>query len=162
MKRTLTVAATLATLVLAVPLARAQEMDAAGPVVHTAPDAMEWMDAPPILPPGAAMAVIQGDPASEGDYTLRLRVPAGYEFRPHTHPTVENVTIVSGSLHVGMGETMDKEGGTTLATGGFASIPAEAPHYAWATEPVEVQVHGMGPFVLTYVNPDDAPKAAAR
>lgn len=162
MKSTLPLAISLVALSLSTPLARAQDMAAMEPVVVPRADAMEWMDAPPVFEPGATMAVIQGDPSAEGEYTVRLRIPAGYQIRPHTHPTVENVTIVSGSLHVAMGTTMDTSTGVTLEAGGFASIPAEAPHYAWSTEPVELQVHGMGPFQLTYVNPDDAPKVTAR
>jgi quercetin dioxygenase-like cupin family protein len=138
----------------------AQEM--AKPTVMENPDAIEWMAAPPFLNPGAQMAVIQGDPSADGVYTLRLRFPAGYEIRPHTHPTIENVTIVSGAMHVSMGSTWDTSGGLTLGTGGFVSIPAEAPHFAWTTEPVEIQIHGMGPFAFNYVNPEDAPDAAAR
>lgn len=138
----------------------AQEM--AEPTVLGNSDAIEWMDGPPFLNPGAQMAVVQGDPSADGVYTVRLRFPAGYEVRPHTHPTIENVTIVSGSLHVNMGSTWDTSGGLTLETGGFASIPAEAPHFAWTTEPVEIQIHGMGPFEFNYVNPEDAPDAAAR
>ena len=68
-----------------------------------APDQIKWGPAPPFVPAGAQLAVLEGDPmASSGDYTIRLKMPSGYRVAPHTHPMRENVTVVSGTLKVGI------------------------------------------------------------
>ncbi|MEP7000747.1 MAG: cupin domain-containing protein [bacterium] len=126
---------------------------------HAAPE-IKWGPAPAIFPPGAQMAVMQGDPSSSNMFTVRLRMPAGYKIPPHTHPTDENVTVISGSFRVGMGKTFSKDGMLTLPAGGFVTAPAKEPHFALAQGATVVQVHAMGPFAMTYVNPADTPKAA--
>ena len=69
------------------------------------PDQVKFGPAPPFLPPGAQLAVLEGDPmASSGDFTIRLKMPDGYRIAPHTHPHRENVTVISGTLKVGMGD----------------------------------------------------------
>ena len=120
--------------------------------------ALKWGPAPAVFPKGAEMAVLSGDPTKSGEYTVRLKMPAHYRIMPHYHPTAENVTVISGSLSAGMGDHFDAKKGMKFSRGGFASIPANAHHYAWTNEPAVVQVHGMGPFQLTYVNPADLPK----
>jgi quercetin dioxygenase-like cupin family protein len=107
------------------------------------------------------MAVMQGNPGANGLFTVRLRFPNGYRVAPHTHPTDEHITVISGTLRVGMGKTVDAKQEMTLHPGDFASAPANAPHYAQARGTTVVQVHAMGPFALTYVNPADTPKATA-
>jgi hypothetical protein len=122
---------------------------------------MKWMAAPPIFPPGARMAVIQGDP-NGATYTVRLKAGDGYRIPAHWHPKAENVTVISGTFHVGLGDKLDESKGTMITPGGFASMPAHVHHYAWFTGETEVQVHGIGPFQLTYVNPADTPAAARK
>jgi hypothetical protein len=122
---------------------------------------LKWMAAPPIFPPGAQMAVLQGDP-SGATYTVRLKAGDGYRIPAHWHPQTENVTVISGTFHVGLGDKLDESKGTTITPGGFASMPARVHHYAWFTGETEVQVHGIGPFQLTYVNPADTPAAARK
>jgi quercetin dioxygenase-like cupin family protein len=121
---------------------------------------LKWGPAPAVFPAGAQMAVLQGNPGSNGLFTVRLRFPDGYKIAPHTHPTDENVTVISGSFRVGMGSTFDTKTMMTLAPGGFVTAPANHAHYASAHGATEVQVHAMGPFSLTYVNSADLPKAA--
>lgn len=121
-----------------------------------------WGPAPAVFPPGAQMAVLQGDPSKAGVYTVRLRMPNGYRIAPHTHPTDEHVTVISGTFRVAMGETFEEEGMAELRQGGFITAPANMAHYAMARGQTVVQVHGMGPFQLTYVNPADMPKAGSR
>jgi quercetin dioxygenase-like cupin family protein len=128
---------------------------------HAGPPAVKWGPAPAVFPAGAQMAVMQGNPGSNGLFTVRLRFPNGYRVAPHTHPTDEHITVISGRLGVGMGKTVDAKQMMTLAPGEFATAPANAPHYAQARGTTVVQVHAMGPFVLTYVNPADTPKAVA-
>jgi quercetin dioxygenase-like cupin family protein len=122
--------------------------------------ALKWGAAPPVFEPGAQMAVLQGDPSKAGEeFTVRLRMPNGYRIAPHTHPTAENITVIEGTFLVGMGSTVDHAKMLTLPRGAFASAPAQHPHYAEARGATVVQVHAIGPFALTYVNPADAPVA---
>lgn len=125
------------------------------------PADMKWADAPPILAPGAKMAVLQGDPGKPGVYTVRLKAGDGYRIAPHWHPTTENVTVISGTFHVGAGDTFDPDATTALVAGGFGSMPAKMHHFAWFEGDTEVQVHGIGPFKLTYVNSKDDPSKAS-
>jgi quercetin dioxygenase-like cupin family protein len=112
------------------------------------------------LPPGAKGAVLQGDPGKTGLYVLRLSLPDGYKIPPHYHPVVEHITVISGELHIGMGDTLDTTKGKAMPTGSFGYLPAQMHHYAWATGPTVIQIHGEGPLILTYVNPADDPTRA--
>ena len=133
------------------------------PAHHTvfAPGDLKWGDAPPVFQPGAKMAVLQGDPGKTGEFTVRLKAGDGYKIAPHWHPTTENVTVISGTFNIGAGDTLDQSKSTALAPGGFTSLPAKMHHWAWFKGDTEVQVHGMGPFQLIYVNPADDPTKAA-
>lgn len=119
---------------------------------------MQWSDAPPFLPPGAKFALLQGDPGKKGVYTIRLQVPSGYRIPPHTHPTTENITVISGAMNFGMGCTFEEKGGKKVKAGGFASMPAGMSHFAWASGATVLQVHGMGPFAINYCHPEDDPR----
>jgi quercetin dioxygenase-like cupin family protein len=121
------------------------------------PNAVKWGPVPPSLPKGAMIAVLSGDPFKDGPYVVRLKLPENYRFPAHHHPTTENVTVLSGSFHAGMGDKFDADKGQTFAPGGFVSMPAGMNHYAWATTETIVQVHGKGPFAIVYVNPADDP-----
>ena len=130
-----------------------------------APDAsrapeLQWGPAPAIFPAGAEMAVLQGNPGGGELFTVRLRFPNGYRIPAHTHPTDEHVTVISGTFLVGMGSTFESDGMMKLKAGGFVSAPANHAHYAAAQGPTIVQVHAMGPFAMTYVNPADTPPGA--
>jgi len=120
-------------------------------------DEVTWGDAPSVLPAGAKLAVLDGNPSGPGAYTVRLKMPDGYQIKPHTHPTAEHVTVLGGTFHVGMGRTFDTSGGSAVAPGGFGTMPAHTAHFAWTSGETIVQIHGMGPFALTYVNPSDDP-----
>ncbi|HEX6536445.1 MAG TPA: cupin domain-containing protein [Gemmatimonadaceae bacterium] len=124
------------------------------------PPKLQWGPAPAVFPPGARMAVLQGNPAGTALFTVRLRLPDGYEFPPHTHPTDEHVTVISGTFRVGMGTSVESNKMMTLRPGGFVTAPANHAHYAVAKGVTVVQVSAMGPFALTYVNPADAPRTA--
>jgi quercetin dioxygenase-like cupin family protein len=123
------------------------------------PDMLKWGAMPPALPAGGELAVLSGDPGSSGPYVVRLRMPANYKVPPHTHPTDENVTVISGTLNVAMGGTLDTAKGTALPAGGFFHAAKNMQHYAWSTGPTVIQIHGLGPFAITYVNPADDPRA---
>jgi anti-sigma factor ChrR (cupin superfamily) len=120
-------------------------------------DKIKWGPAPPVLPAGAQFAVISGDPSKSGLYVIRLKMPANYRVPAHHHPTTEYVTVVSGKFHIGMGDKLDTKHGIELRSGGFAEAAAKMNHYAWTTAETIVQVHGEGPFAITYVNPADDP-----
>ena len=126
--------------------------------VIAAPDSLKWGPAPASLPKGAELAVISGDPGQEGPYVYRIRVPAGYKVQPHTHPADENVTVISGTFNIAMGDKFDESKGTALKAGGFFKAPRGMAHYAWFTEPTVIQFHGVGPTGFTYVNPADDPR----
>ena len=117
-----------------------------------------WGDAPPIFQKGAKMAVLEGDPSKEGEFTVRLSMPANYKIAPHWHPTTENVTVLEGTLYMGMGEKLDESKATSLSTGGFTSLPANTGHFAFSKEGAVIQVHAMGPFAITYYNKTDDPR----
>ena len=118
---------------------------------------LKWGEPPPVFEKGASFTVVSGDPGKTGLFVVRLRMPAGYKIAPHTHPTDEHVTVLSGTLALGMGDTFDKAAMKALPAGGYALLPADMRHFALATTAATIQVEGLGPFALTYVNPADAP-----
>jgi quercetin dioxygenase-like cupin family protein len=122
-------------------------------------DNFVWGPAPGVFAPGAKMAVLQGDPGKAELFTVRLDLPDGYKIAPHFHPTDENVTVISGTFLVGMGDKLDAGAASMLRAGGFVTAGANMHHFAIARGHTVVQVHAMGPFVLTYVNPSDMPAA---
>jgi hypothetical protein len=122
---------------------------------------LAWGPAPPALPAGSKLAVLKGDLSREEAFVIRAWVPAGYKVGPHWHPTTENLTILSGTVGLGMGDTFDKTKLVMLGAGGFASMPGVTNHFFWAETEATFQVHGTGPFQLTYLNPADDPRKAA-
>jgi anti-sigma factor ChrR (cupin superfamily) len=118
---------------------------------------IKWGPAPSVLPPGVQMAVVSGDPSKDALYVVRLKMPANYELPAHNHPTSEYVTVISGDFHIGMGDKLDRQKGQALQAGGFAEASAKMNHYAWTSSDTVVQIHGQGPFAITYVNPADDP-----
>jgi quercetin dioxygenase-like cupin family protein len=119
---------------------------------------LEWAPAPNFVQEGAQITVLSGDPSKDGLYVIRLKMPAGYKIPAHNHPTTEMVTVISGDFHLGMGDKLDEEKSMLLTVGGYAEAPARMNHYAWTSSPTIVQVHGQGPFAITYVNPADDPR----
>ena len=131
---------------------------AAGPAaVVVTPDKLQWGPAPPVFPAGAQFAVVAGDPTKAGPFVVRIKAPDGYRIMPHWHPTAETVTVLSGEFRVGMGNKFDESALTTLPPHSVAVVPPHHSHYAMTKGETEVQVNGMGPFKLVYVNPADDP-----
>ncbi len=123
------------------------------------PDQVKFGPAPPFLPPGAQLAVLEGDPmASSGDFTIRLKMPDGYKIAPHTHPSRENVTVLSGTLKVGMGDQFDAGKMMSFGAGSFAYLDPSMHHYAAASGETVIQIHGMSPLKVNYINPADDPR----
>jgi hypothetical protein len=130
-------------------------------VMYMNPSEIKWGDAPPVLPKGAKMAVLSGDPGKAGPFVARLQVPASYKIPPHYHSTDEDLTVISGSFHLGEGDKMETKGAHEMKAGGFHHLPAKTHHYAFAKGPSVVQINAMGPFDIVYIDPKDDPSKAA-
>lgn len=122
------------------------------------PPQIAWSAGPPSLPLGARAAVLYGDPAKEGLFVMRLRLPKGYKIPPHTHPRPEIVTVVSGAFHVGMGTKANASKATRLPPGSFFAFNPGMAHYAYVQEETVVQLSSTGPWAITYVNEADDPR----
>lgn len=124
-------------------------------------EGMQWSDAPPTLPKGAKVAVLQGDPSKPGPFVMRLSARDGYKVPPHSHSQAENLTVISGTFMYGMGDKFDAKSLKPMKAGAFGSVPAGTTHYAMAKGPTVVQIHGEGPFDIKYANPEDDPQKMA-
>lgn len=112
----------------------------------------EVRPAPKPYPAEAKMAVLSGDPSQAGSqYTARLMLPDGTKIAPHTHGDTENVTVLSGTLLVGVGSTFDATKMVALTAGSYVSIPSGTPHYAMAKGETVLQVNGVGPASMTLI-----------
>lgn len=122
------------------------------------PETINWGPAPPFVPAGAQLAVLEGNPVAEtGDYTVRLKMPSGYRIAPHWHPKRENVTVVSGTLNLGMGDRFVESGMKTLPAGSFGYLDPDMHHYVSTSGETVVQIHGQAPIQFNYINPNDDP-----
>src|SRR5262249_45279300 len=121
---------------------------------------MQWGPAPPMVPSGAQIAVLAGDPGKSAPYTVKLKFPANYAIPAHSHPTDEHVVVVDGALTFGMGDKLTKNASNkTLGVGGFALQPANVNHFAYTTAAeTTIVLYGVGPVEFTYVNPADDPR----
>jgi quercetin dioxygenase-like cupin family protein len=147
-------AVTLALFAMPVLIASADEKH------HTAipADEVQFKPGPPTLPAGAQIAVLLGSPAEEGPFVIRLKFPAGYKVPPHRHPKEEHVTVISGGFGMSTGEATDMSAAPLLPPGSFVRIPVGEAHFAWTEEETVVQLNGIGPFGVEYVNPSDDPR----
>jgi quercetin dioxygenase-like cupin family protein len=140
-----------------VAVAAAAAADAVPPHVMVAPGAIKWQPFPP-GGPGVSAAVLSGDPEKAGPFVLRIKSPAGAKVPPHSHPTDENVTVISGSFAMGMGDTFDAKALKSVPAGSYVLLPREMRHFAFSKTATVVQVHGIGPFQINFVNPADDPR----
>jgi uncharacterized protein DUF4437 len=154
--------ASLLCLTTSVALAQGAPTTAKAHAIVVLPDQATWGPAPAVLPPGAKLAVLEGDPTAPGPYTMRLRMPDHYRIPPHFHPSTEHVTVVQGTFKVGMGEKFDATAMTTLPVGTFAALEPGVRHFAEAEGETILQLHGDGPWSLTYVTPADDPRGRTR
>lgn len=122
------------------------------------PHEIKWVDGPPSLPPGAKVAVIEGDPKAAGLFTMRLKLPANYRIKPHWHPADEHITVIDGAFYMGRGEKYDEHTATKIPEGGFAVMLTGTRHYAFTRKASIIQLHGMGPWGITYVDAADDPR----
>ncbi|HZA38239.1 MAG TPA: cupin domain-containing protein [Candidatus Baltobacteraceae bacterium] len=126
------------------------------------PTTIEWKEGPASLPPGAKMALLEGDPTKEGPFVMRLQFPDGYHVPAHTHPKTERVTIISGTGYLAARDTLDRSSAKSLPAGSFGYWPAGMKHAAWFEGETVIQLHGVGPWQINYVNPADDPRKAKK
>jgi hypothetical protein len=122
-------------------------------VIRLTPDELPWTAGPPMLPPGARMALIEGSFSRPGPFTVRLKFPANYRIPPHWHPVKVTVTVVSGSFNMGFGDELDTAKGKWLPAGSIFEMPATIHHFGWTTEETIIQEHGVGPLSVNYLTP---------
>ncbi len=139
--------------------ARAQEHKTTPPgageteqVMRLTPAELTWTAGPPMLPPGARMALIEGAPNKPGPFTFRLKFPAGYRIPAHWHPIKVTVTVISGTFNMGFGDTLDTSNGKELPAGSIFEMPATIHHYGWTDEETIIQEHGIGPLSVNYLH----------
>lgn len=125
--------------------------------VMVLPGELTWADVPSV-PPGAKAAVIEGPMSEAVPFTVRLKFPANYELPAHWHPAIEHVTVISGTFNMGMGDKLDRAKTKALPVGAVAIMQPGTRHFAWTPEETIVQIHGMGPWGINYVNPADDPR----
>ena len=125
------------------------------------PGSLEWTDGPPSLPKGAKMAILKGNPGTEGIFTIRLKLPAAYRIAPHWHPAFENITVLEGDFAMGLGETFDEGALHVMGAGAFATMAPGTRHFAASKEGTVIQLHGMGPWQIYYVDPSNDPRQPA-
>jgi hypothetical protein len=121
------------------------------------PDDLKWSDVPS-LPPGAKIAVIEGPLNEAVPFTFRIKLPANYRIPAHWYPTIEQVTVISGVFYMGVGDRLDTEKSTALTPGAMMTMQPRTHHFGWTKEETIVQLNGIGPWGITYVNPDDDPR----
>jgi hypothetical protein len=122
------------------------------------PKDMKWGPAPPSLPRGAQVAVLKGDPGKAGPFVIRVMTPGPYRIAPHWHSQDEDVTVISGTFYLGLGDSGDAKTAHRVPAGGFHALPAKAHHYAFSKTRTVVQIAGNGPFDITYAKPEDDPQ----
>jgi len=121
------------------------------------PTTIKWVPAEN-LPPGAMVAVLEGDPSKEGLFTMRIRMPNGYQVPPHSHSRQERVTVISGNLNLGTGNAFNANATKLLPAGTYSSMPPGMTHFAWMSGDTVLQLTTIGPWTITYVNPNDDPR----
>lgn len=146
---------------LAVLLTAATVAAAQAPAMVLFPPAdMQWKDGPASLPKGAQMMLLEGDPTQPGPFTLRFKFPDGFQIQPHFHTQTEHATVLAGTLHLGMGDRFDRATTRALPAGSFGHWAPGTRHFAWSEGETILQLHGQGPWTVTYVNPADDPRGA--
>lgn len=121
------------------------------------PDDIQWAEGPSSLPVGAKYAILFGDPKAPGPFSMRLKFPAHYQIPPHFHPQDENITVISGTFLMAVGNDTNSTA-TELPSGSFSRMKARVQHFAYTKTETIVQINGLGPWGITYVNPAYDPR----
>jgi hypothetical protein len=135
-------------------IAQDPHSDSMSAAIHT-PQKIQWKPGPPSLPAGAKMAILEGDPSKEGPFTMRVLLPDGFKIPPHTHPATEHITVISGLFNFGMGDKFDQAATQPMPAGSFGHWPGGMKHFVWVKGETIVQLHGIGPWKIQYLNPSD-------
>jgi hypothetical protein len=122
------------------------------------PSDIEWSSVASMAEP-AQIAVLEGALDEAEPFTIRLKLPAGYEVLPHVHPEYERVTVLEGTFHFAHGETFDREQTTALPPGGFAVMAPGEPMFGYTEVDTVIQLHGTGPWGIDYLDPEDDPRS---
>jgi hypothetical protein len=157
--------AMIVALLAAIPLVHAESTkkpDATKPeAVFINAAEIKWGDAPPDLPKGAQIAVLHGDPSKKGPFTLRLKLPSGYKIPAHWHSEDEQLTILSGTFVLLMGDAPNAHA-HELQAGAYHFLPGKMHHAAETKAETTLQLHGTGPFDIHYLNPADNPNKSGK
>jgi quercetin dioxygenase-like cupin family protein len=114
------------------------------------PDDIKWMPSKQLQ--NVQVAIMDGDPKKAGSpYTMRLKLPDGYTIPLHWHPDTERLTILSGTIMFGVGDTMDRSKTTALGPGSYVVIPAYVRHWVTAKGATIFQVSGVAPFTVNFI-----------
>jgi hypothetical protein len=149
---------TLCALLISLPLVSVVGEEHEGAFEIFSTSEIKWQEGPASLPKGAQIAVLEGDPAKQGPFVFRVKVPDGYRIPPHTHPKTERVTVISGTFHIGMGEKFDDKAAKAMPAGTYGYWESGMTHFVFVKGETIVQFHGMGPWSIKYVNPADDPR----
>ncbi len=126
--------------------------------VQTLPDQVQWASSAAI-PPGGQTAVVYGDPRKAAPYITRVKQPDGYRIPPHTHPEERVYTVISGTFYIGFGDRFDPAKLKAFPAGSVIVVPANASHFHWMRSgEAVVQVSGVGPSGIEYIDPADDPR----
>jgi len=129
----------------------------AGAHIMVTPNDRKWADVPS-LPPGAKITVIEGPMTEAVPFTVRIKLPADYKVPAHWHPAAERATVLSGTFNIGMGDKLDPQKTTALGPGSVIIMQPQTNHFVWTKEETMVQIHGTGPWGITYIDPADDPR----
>lgn len=114
------------------------------------------------FPPSVRLAVVVGQPAQEGPYTIRVKVPHDVKLMPHRHPEDRVYTVISGIFYIGLGDKFDAGKLVAYPPGAVIVLPGNTSHFHWAKSSEYVtQVTAIGPLGLDYVDPKDDPRNQA-
>jgi quercetin dioxygenase-like cupin family protein len=154
-KYIITIGASAALWTLATPALAQQTVP--GPTEIVIGDA-RWYPVPSILPQGAKVTFVSGNPYMPGEFTVEFRMPDKYTLPPHTNPAREHVMLKSGALRVGLGRKINRKKSLMLAAGDTTSTPAGVPHWSIAEGDVDLVVtYQTGPMGIAYMSRRDEP-----
>lgn len=155
--KSIAVAVTLATGSLAAPAVWAESHAQVPGFISAMASEIKWADAPSVGP-GAQIAVIEGDLKAAVPITFRLKLPPDFKIGVHTHPVFERVTVLSGTFYFATGDKFDSAKAKAYKVGDAVMIPTGMPMYAETKkEGAIVQIHGTGPWGISFLDPKDAP-----
>jgi quercetin dioxygenase-like cupin family protein len=74
------------------------------------------------------------------------------------HSKDEFIVVLSGNLTIESGEKVGPDSLKGLPAGSFFHLPSGMPHYLVAESKSVVQLNGVGPFDVRYIDPKDDPR----